>query len=462
MYCENCGKEIKDGEKFCMFCGAKIDEPEHDILRYDLEDLNAQNESFSGKNRSKKKNGAVIWIIVLIVAVVVVLALMFGRKETVMTATEAATAAAAYEEIPETETEKETEAVVPDHMQVLMSYLDILHENKDRIRNFEQKTDGGQNGVVIENVCGDEQPEMLIIAGAGVPELPSGVDINFYAGKGNTVKSWKILENHDSAPGSGYCLFQPEGSDDICLFTVSGENDLKEHITHYIMMDDEMTPVDEADGAYNVKTFGKGEGEVFSHNGNSIDAEKYNSVWHYYMDNIGKMLSCDHGFEDYAARYGIETDSPSAISFDDAVGYLEEEITTGMPEAAAVMEEEETSDTYREPETATETMAPETEPEKVQRYADVRNFYIEGKWKNTGSTGFGQAQPGSIIIFDGMNCNYFSPRDTYAFYKNGNNWQLDCTSFMSTDTLSFTVGIIDENNIEIIYGSKAVKLTRVG
>ena len=463
MYCENCGREIKDGDKFCKFCGAKVEEPEHDILRYDLDDLNAQNETLNGKDKAKKKHVPVGLIVGLAVGTAVVLLLIFGRSSTAEEAvTEAALSEEAYEEIPETETEKETEAEIPERVRVLMKYKDVLYENEDRIREFEQKADGSQNGVVIENVCGDEEPELLIISGTRVPESPSGIDIDFYAGEGNDVKSWKILENYDSTPVSGYCLFQPEGSDDVCLFTVSGEEDLKEHIVHYIMMYDEMTPVDEAGGEYNVRTFGKGEGEAFFHNGSSIEAEKYNSVWHYYLDNIGKLLSCDQGFEEYASQYGIETGSRSSVGFDDAVEYFEEAIAAEMPEAADVTAEEETSETYREPETAAETKVTETEPERVQQYADVRNFSIEGKWKNTGSTGFGQAQPGSIIVFDGSDCNYFSPKDTYAFYRNGKNRQLDCTSFLSTDTLSFTVGIIDENNIEIIYGSKAVKLTRVG
>lgn len=35
MFCEKCGKEIKDGDKFCPYCGAenKInkEDPSHDI-----------------------------------------------------------------------------------------------------------------------------------------------------------------------------------------------------------------------------------------------------------------------------------------------------------------------------------------------------------------------------------------------------------------------------------------------
>ena len=93
-------------------------------------------------------------------------------------------------------------------------------------------------------------------------------------------------------------------------------------------------------------------------------------------------------------------------------------------------------------------------------YQTVNNYDITGKWKNVGTYTFGQAQKESIISFDGTNCNFFSPKDTYAFYKNGDNYKLDCTSPLA-DTVSFTVKIIDENNIDIFNGSDIVELTRV-
>lgn len=48
MFCEKCGKEIKDGDKFCPYCGAenKInkEDPSHDIP-----------PDFSAKGTGKKK-----------------------------------------------------------------------------------------------------------------------------------------------------------------------------------------------------------------------------------------------------------------------------------------------------------------------------------------------------------------------------------------------------------------------
>ena len=96
------------------------------------------------------------------------------------------------------------------------------------------------------------------------------------------------------------------------------------------------------------------------------------------------------------------------------------------------------------------------------QYTAYNAFQIEGKWKNVGTTTFGQAQEGSIVVFDGTNCNLYSPADTYAFYHNGDSYQLDCTSAVFSENLTFYVYVIDENNIEIdTGGEKPLELTRV-
>ncbi len=61
-------------------------------------------------------------------------------------------------------------------------------------------------------------------------------------------------------------------------------------------------------------------------------------------------------------------------------------------------------------------------PMESKNYQAINNFSIEGKWKNIGSETFGQAQQGAIIVFDGINCNFFSPKDTYAFSKDGDHY----------------------------------------
>ena len=93
-------------------------------------------------------------------------------------------------------------------------------------------------------------------------------------------------------------------------------------------------------------------------------------------------------------------------------------------------------------------------------YITMNNFSIEGKWKSVGNYGFGQAQPGAIVAFDGTNCNFFSPSDTYAFYADGGDYRLECTSFMSTSTAAFTVKIIDADHIDVYYGNNITELQR--
>ena len=78
----------------------------------------------------------------------------------------------------------------------------------------------------------------------------------------------------------------------------------------------------------------------------------------------------------------------------------------------------------------------------------MNNFSIEGKWKSVGSYGYG------------TNCNFFSPSDTYAFYADGDDYRLECTSFMSTSTAAFTVKIIDADHIDVYYGDNITELQR--
>lgn len=107
-----------------------------------------------------------------------------------------------------------------------------------------------------------------------------------------------------------------------------------------------------------------------------------------------------------------------------------------------------------------DTQKSENNNSKAKEYIVLPSFSIIGKWKNVGEYTFGQSQKGSIISFDGTNCNFFSPKDTYAFYKNGDNYKLDCTSPLA-DTVSFTVKIVDENNIDIFNGTDIIELKRV-
>ena len=98
-----------------------------------------------------------------------------------------------------------------------------------------------------------------------------------------------------------------------------------------------------------------------------------------------------------------------------------------------------------------------------ESYFSFSQFSIEGTWKNTGSYTYGQVQSGAIVRFNGSNCNVVSPSDTYAFYKDGSDYRLDCTTMLFSETLSFEVDIIDNDHICIYTGSSnCLELTRVG
>ena len=126
-----------------------------------------------------------------------------------------------------------------------------------------------------------------------------------------------------------------------------------------------------------------------------------------------------------------------------------------------VGEPEETDDDYyNEGYEDSDDDMEESDGESSREYTDVNNFSIEGKWKNVGEDTYGQAQKNAIIAFDGTNCNFFSPRDTYAFYQNGDGYKLECTSPLG-DTVSFTVNTIDNDYIDIHFSDGTVELTRL-
>jgi hypothetical protein len=90
-------------------------------------------------------------------------------------------------------------------------------------------------------------------------------------------------------------------------------------------------------------------------------------------------------------------------------------------------------------------------------------FKIEGKWKNTETEmGIGQAQPGAIVAFDGTNCNFISPSDTYVFYEDDPYYRLDWTTVLGGSG-SNRVEVIDDDNILIHNGEDSyITMTRVG
>jgi hypothetical protein len=85
--------------------------------------------------------------------------------------------------------------------------------------------------------------------------------------------------------------------------------------------------------------------------------------------------------------------------------------------------------------------------------ASAPTFSIQGTWKSVGANGWGQAQPGAIVRFDESQANLYSPRDTYAFTKDGSDYKLEVTGVLG-GTSAFKVKVLDSNNIELYSGSK--------
>lgn len=136
-----------------------------------------------------------------------------------------------------------------------------------------------------------------------------------------------------------------------------------------------------------------------------------------------------------------------------------EEIQTPKPTSEPKQQEQTSKQT--EPSANTSSGVKNETASKQQSYQNVSNFNIKGKWKNIGTYTFGQVQSGAIVAFDGKNCNVYSPQDTYAFYKDGDSYTLDCTSLLFSETISFKVKIVDKDNIHIYYGSNYLDLIRV-
>lgn len=127
-------------------------------------------------------------------------------------------------------------------------------------------------------------------------------------------------------------------------------------------------------------------------------------------------------------------------------------------EAGSDIYELEFIDPFEAPSTVSAETGTDT---SSKEYVTLSDFTIEGKWKSVGDYGFGQAQPGAIVVFDGSNCNFFSPSDTYAFYEEDSEYYLDVTSFMSTDTLTFTIKTVDSDHIDVFYGGQVTELRRM-
>lgn len=67
----------------------------------------------------------------------------------------------------------------------------------------------------------------------------------------------------------------------------------------------------------------------------------------------------------------------------------------------------------------------------------------------------------SRMAFGRTNYNFFSPKDTYALYQDGDTYKLGVTSYLFAGTLTFTLNTIDKDHIVITSGQTMTELKRV-
>jgi len=87
--------------------------------------------------------------------------------------------------------------------------------------------------------------------------------------------------------------------------------------------------------------------------------------------------------------------------------------------------------------------------------APPASFSIVGTWQVVGNQGFGQAQPGAIVMFNGTQCNIYSPQDTYM-YSNG---KISGTGLLGGNW-SFLVNYKDDNDIDLVDSTMTISLSR--
>lgn len=93
MFCKNCGKEIKENEKFCPHCGQAVQEKHETQKKGDVNDKNIKkrndidgNEILKGQKRKSKKWIFIIPVLIIIIGVIAVLLIVNGdsdKKETI-------------------------------------------------------------------------------------------------------------------------------------------------------------------------------------------------------------------------------------------------------------------------------------------------------------------------------------------------------------------------------------------
>ena len=96
----------------------------------------------------------------------------------------------------------------------------------------------------------------------------------------------------------------------------------------------------------------------------------------------------------------------------------------------------------------------------------LKPFRIEGQWERAEDNcaartiSYDIKEDDTIIFFNGSNCNFSSPFETYRFQKIKGKYFLTVSNILC-DKVTFRVNIIDNNHIEISGSGDVVKLERI-
>ena len=96
----------------------------------------------------------------------------------------------------------------------------------------------------------------------------------------------------------------------------------------------------------------------------------------------------------------------------------------------------------------------------------LKPFRIEGQWEKAEDNCTARTiskdmkEDNTIIFFNGSNCNFSSPFETYRFQKIKGSYFLTISNILY-DKVTFRVNVLDNDHIEISGDGAVVKLERI-
>lgn len=181
MFCENCGKEIKDENKFCPYCGASVqpeqnsEQPEQSAQpeqNSEQPEQSAQPEQNSEQPK-KKKTAAVIGIIAMaavIIIGIIAAVKMFGSSDAKETAKDST-----YKEVKENAAEKESKPAKKENVKPKKETDGETKKDSGQEEKKEEKDNSKREAVLTDPITmgwagtykDDDSGDRLVIASIG-------------------------------------------------------------------------------------------------------------------------------------------------------------------------------------------------------------------------------------------------------------------------------------------------------